>query len=428
MNRHRFIRVIASGWLVAITGCVAAPTGALTPESCVASAAPRSYTVSSNDGHHYLIEPQALASAGQALLVAGSPSYRLTRQSAGYVPDAPPDLFGVIRMPDGRVTELRSPVPSVAMRDVRIAPAGKDEWHLFFLEVDPTSPGDFLEKSVVAVWVGKLRMDGSVSVRRSRWTSRSMPGLSNVSQLVGLGDERAAVAFPTLSGRWSFGVAMVEWGLDGDPVVMQEELRTSYADLAVDAVGHLLLLTVSPDSGRVSGADPLLLSEYDSPTRSLRRRTRLATGGGTAFHLPAFESSRAPQTAVVIRESQVGTREPALIRLHADTASESRIAAPAQGPVDQLAVSSVRSQVGVAVVSALTANRADQGQLFAATFVNGRSAGFLALPLYSNGAFGIAAEGDSVIVAMPVLEGDSTAPPFVTRIASVKVMCQGRAR
>lgn len=272
-------------WISAVLGPGAADGGEAYGQSraCVVSELSRRPLVL--DGRHETyVEPETLVRAGDAVLLAGSPTYVLRRGPGGEAVSLVRDsLIGVVLEPGGAARAVSGPSVAGTTIEWRAVALGERLWGVSFSEL-PSSAGGSVGTHVDGrLWFGTLR-DG-------RWTSVSRIPLPegwellpfSASKLVRRGDTlalavsmdsatagRRVVLLERRQGRWSH--RMLPFG-------------AAYVDLAYEEPVGFLAAIVRSDSSVTSGGNALSLWVPEKSGVGLRR---IFVGGPGGMHEPAF--------------------------------------------------------------------------------------------------------------------------------------------
>ncbi len=159
------------------------------------------------------VEPQAVVSSGDRILVAGNPTYVWYLKDDRVVAAGRDSIFGIVVQRDGRAQAVPSPLPPGRVHSVRAAPHADGQWAVVFVEAAP--PPRFASPvNVEAYWFGVtdgtrwLRMEklpaleGKFATDNASALIRTERGYAMAVPVTLPSGSRAAV-FSESGGRWN---------------------------------------------------------------------------------------------------------------------------------------------------------------------------------------------------------------------------------
>lgn len=286
-TRVRPVAIVAVSLLL-VTGIASAQGGA---PVCTATLAAKTPVRLSNGGSVF-VEPQAVVTSGDRILIAGNPTYVWYLENGRVSAVGRDSIFGIVTDRTGRATAIPSPLRPGHVHAVRAAAHDSGQWAVVFADADP--PVRFAGPiHVRAYWFGitdgarwirleKLpAVEGELKVDAASSLVRTKRGYAFALPLTREYRDRAAV-FAEREGRWTTdfvgaGALYTSLTTDGDELV----LGSVYSDTA-------------PTRPAVAWRDHNSLWLYRTTENGTRwgTRTRLVHGVGQPVHHPALAGAK----------------------------------------------------------------------------------------------------------------------------------------
>lgn len=279
------------------------------------------------DGADVYVEAQSLASAGESLLLAGSPNY-VTPPSPErrVITPARDSVFGVIRSPAGTWTYVHKPSLIPWFSGPRALATGEGRWDVVFVQLSERNSSS-LKRTAIGAWHGQLSANGWERLERLPIPDGHQLEPMNSTGLLRSGDTLlwatqvwrpdevyfpAVAVFLRIDGQWRYQLLDLESvGVSG--------YRTPAGDfrLLVEHASH-------PETWKVQGTRYAVLPNLTpidtvipstTMNRAYRRLDRSPDGAVTLTWLPLGRN--APPGRVSIRLGRDG--EPVVSRTIAGT-------------------------------------------------------------------------------------------------------------
>jgi len=250
------------------------------------------------------VEPEAVASNGSLILVAGQPTY-LWSVKASYASLVGRDtVLGVIIDSVANATIIPAPIGAKRVQTVRAVAGGAGRWAVTFAEAEPRAKlGD--DPRVVAYWFGItdgtrwLRLeklppvDGELQTSSASSLIQTSEGFAiAVPVRRGTAAASAIEIFAEHAGRWT--TTEVAPGI------------VTYASLATDSIG-LVLAAVYPDTSLRADHNSLWFYRLPIGARTWGPPVRAIVGEGRPVHHPLL-SSVANHTIAVTWQVRIPTK------------------------------------------------------------------------------------------------------------------------
>ena len=279
------VRLVAMVVAVAEFGLTGSAHAQATGGACTATLASKR-PVRMPDGASVFVEPQAVATSGLRILIAGNPTYLFHTEQDRITGVARDSIFGVVMTRDARASAIPSPLPAGRVHAVRAAPYENGHWAVVFAEAPPRAKFSAPIKAE-AYWFGVT--DGTRWLRMERLPAvegtlipddaselvRTVRGYAFAVPVTTATGGRAAV-FSERGGQWT-----VQLVTDG----------ATYLSLATDGREFMLAAVTADTVGRdpskpSSDNNSLLLYRSTEQGTKWASRVRLIRGWGQPVHHP----------------------------------------------------------------------------------------------------------------------------------------------